>query len=257
MYIGNVSIIYYLIVGLIGLCVGKFVAFCNVKFGRDEKVYLKEFWKERKNIFELQYITMIAIAIIYFLLLYKFKIKKSFFENLDLIKFLILVPMLVSAFIVDLKHRIISNRLNMLIFEIGIFFVFLYGIYNIAIAKSMVLGCLTGSGIFLLITLLGGLIAGKEAMGFGDVKFMGAIGLFFGATVTAEITLFAFIIAAVFCIGLIIFRYIKKNDDEYLPFGPFLSFSALLMIFFPAGIVFKVFMTFCKFLSDKIVSLIV
>lgn len=33
----------------------------------------------------------------------------------------------------------------------------------------------TGAGIFGAITLLGGIIAGKEAMGLGDVKFMGAV----------------------------------------------------------------------------------
>ena len=32
----------------------------------------------------------------------------------------------------------------------------------------------TGAGIFGAIALLGGIIAGKEAMGLGDVKFMGA-----------------------------------------------------------------------------------
>ena len=38
------------------------------------------------------------------------------------------------------------------------------------------LGLAIGGGIFLIITLIGGLIAGKEAMGFGDVKLMGASG---------------------------------------------------------------------------------
>lgn len=256
MYINDVSIIYYLIVCLLGLIIGKFVAFCNVKFGKEEKISLKEFFKEKNTIFELQYITMFSIAIIYILLLYKFGIEKNFFKNLDLIKFLVLSPMLISAFIVDLKHRIIPNRLNMLIFETGIFFVFLYGIDNLAIAKDMALGCLAGAGIFLAITLLGGLIAGKEAMGFGDVKFMGAIGLFYGVSVIAEISLMAFIIAAVFCIGVLIYRYIKKDEDEYLPFGPFLALSAMCMMFFPAGIVFRIFMSFCMILSNQILKLV-
>ena len=67
----------------------------------------------------------------------------------------------------------------MLIFEIGIIFTFIYGISNVSIAQNMLLGCLTGGGIFLAITLIGGLIAGKEAMGLGDVKFMGAIRIIF------------------------------------------------------------------------------
>ena len=78
---------------------------------------------------------------------------------------MVLTPMLVSAFIVDLKHRIIPNRLNMTIFECGILFTFIYGLNNITIAKNMILGLIVGGGIFVIITLLGGLIAGKEAMG--------------------------------------------------------------------------------------------
>ena len=122
---------------------------------------------------------MFIIAFFYILLLYFIGVPNTFLKVLDLIKFLILIPMLVSSFFIDLKHRIIPNRLNMLIFEIGIIFTFIYGISNVSIAQNMLLGCLTGGGIFLAITLIGGLIAGKEAMGLGDVKFMGAIRIIF------------------------------------------------------------------------------
>ena len=69
MYFNNVSIIYYLIIGLIGLILGKFVAFCNVKFGAEEKIKFKEFLQTFKTIYEKQYITMFALAGIYILLL--------------------------------------------------------------------------------------------------------------------------------------------------------------------------------------------
>lgn len=179
MYFNNVSIVFYLIIGLIGLCIGKFAAWTDVTYPVDEKISFKKFWKSRKEVYKNQYITMFIIAILYIALLYKFGIQKSFLKNLDLIKFIVLVPMLVSAFIVDLKHRIIPNRLNMTIFEVGILFVFIYGINNISIAKDMIWGLVVGAGIFLAITLLGALIAGKEAMGFGDVKFMGALRFIF------------------------------------------------------------------------------
>ncbi len=253
MYFNNVSIVYYLIIGLVGLMLGKFVAFCNMKFGAEEKISFKEFFKSLKTIYEKQYITMFVLAAIYILLLYKFGIKDTFFKNLDLIKFLILSPMLLSAFMVDLKHRIIPNRLNMLIFEIVILFVFIYGLDKLAVARNMIFGLLTGAGIFLGITLLGGLIAGKEAMGFGDVKFMGAVGLFYGASTIAEITLLAFIMAFFICIGLIIYRFVKKNEDEYIPFGPFLALAALCMMFLDNGTIFMAFLSFCKILSDFIV----
>ena len=179
MYINDISILYFLGIGLIGLVVGKITAWLNTVYIEEETPKLREFFKKRKETFNMQYIIMFAIAICYIGILYKFGIPDSYLKTLDFLKFLVLIPMLISSFLIDLKHRIIPNRLNMFIFEIGIIFVFLYGISNISIAQDMLLGCLTGGGIFLGITLLGGLIAGKEAMGLGDVKFMGACRLVF------------------------------------------------------------------------------
>ena len=54
---------------------------------------------------------------------------------------------------------------------------------------------LAGGAIFAFVTLLGGLIFGKEAMGMGDIKFTAAMGLLFGTYSIAEISLLAFFIA--------------------------------------------------------------
>ena len=61
---------------------------------------------------------MSITAITYMALLYKFGIQENFLKNLELIKFMILSPMLISAFFIDLKLRIIPNRLNLTIFEV-------------------------------------------------------------------------------------------------------------------------------------------
>ena len=66
-------------------------------------------------------------------------------------------------------------------------------------------------------------------------------------------TLLAFIMAFFICIGLIIYRFIKKNEDEYIPFGPFLALAALCMMFLDSGTIFIAFLSFCKILSDIIV----
>jgi hypothetical protein len=112
--------VYVLIAG-IGCIIGKFMAWCNLRLPEDKKIFSKEYFSENKagNI-KGSYIMMGIIAVLYVLLLYKFGIKDSFVKNLDLIKFLILTPMLVSSFMIDLKHRILPNRLNMVIFEVRI-----------------------------------------------------------------------------------------------------------------------------------------
>jgi len=139
--------------------------------------------------------------------------------------------MLVSAFVIDYKLQIIPNRLNLTMFEIGLVIAFLYGLSDVAITINMALGMLAGGGIFLLITLIGGAIYGKEAMGFGDVKLMGALGLYFGLSNIIAVTLLSFLIGALLSIILLATKI--KKMDEYIPFGPFIVIGAFICIFVP------------------------
>ena len=174
---------------------------------------------------------MIITSAIYVALLYFYGIKNTFIANLDLIKFAILTPMLLSAFVIDYKLQIIPNRLNLTMFEIGLVIAFLYGLSDVAITINMALGMLAGGGIFLLITLIGGAIYGKEAMGFGDVKLMGALGLYFGLSNIIAVTLLSFLIGALLSIILLATKI--KKMDEYIPFGPFIVIGAFICIFVP------------------------
>ena len=161
----------------------------------------------------------------------------------NLIKYLILAPMLLSVVVIDYKLQIIPNRLNLTMFEIGLVFAFLYGFSNVAISINMLLGMLAGGGIFLIITLLGGLVYGKEAMGLGDVKLMGALGLYFGLTNIIIVSLVSFLICAIISIFLLATKI--KKTDEYIPFGPFIVVGAFISIFVPSasliGILMNIF----------------
>lgn len=257
MYFNNIHIMVYFGIAAIGCIVGRLMAWCNLRFPEDKKIFSKEYFSESKagNI-KGSYIMMFCISIIYIFLLYKFGINENFIKNLDLIKYLILTPMLVSSFVVDFKHRILPNRLNMVMFEVGLILTFVYGINNLNIAKDMLLGMVTGVTIFGIITLLGGLIAGKEAMGLGDVKFMAAVGLYFGMSTTAEISLLAFFIASIISIVILIIRgIILKSEDEYIPFGPFLVLSAIICMFIPSNTIFTLFIGLCTGISDAILNI--
>ena len=204
----------------------------NKRLPDNKKVFSKEIFSEYKKEFSPNYILMIITAFLYIAILYRYGLSKNFMENLDLIKYLILTPMLLSVVIIDYKLQIIPNRLNLTMFEIGLLFAFLYGLSNVAISINMLLGMLAGGGIFLLITLLGGLVYGKEAMGLGDVKLMGALGLYFGLTNIIIVSLVSFLVCAVISIFLLVAK-IKKSADEYIPFGPFIVIGAFISIFVP------------------------
>ena len=231
MYINETHIAYYAVFAILGLFVGMSIDWMNRRLPDYKKVFSKELFTEYFAEFKPNYILMIITSVIYVALLYFYGIKNTFIANLDLIKFAILTPMLLSAFVIDYKLQIIPNRLNLTMFEIGLVIAFLYGLSNVAITINMALGMLAGGGIFLLITLVGGVIYGKEAMGFGDVKLMGALGLYFGLSNIIAITLLSFLIGALLSIILLATKI--KKMDEYIPFGPFIVIGAFICIFVP------------------------
>lgn len=231
MYFNDVHIAYYVIVAIIGLMVGQITDWANKRLPEYKSVISKDIISEYKMNFKPNYILMLLTAAIYVTLVYSYGIKDTIIANLDLIKFLLLTPMLLSAFVIDFKLQIIPNRLNLTIFEVGFIFAFLYGLSNVAITINMLLGMFAGGGIFLLITLLGGLFYGKEAMGFGDVKLMGALGLFFGLSNIIIITLVSFLIGAILSIGLLLTKI--KKSDEYIPFGPFIVIATFISMYVP------------------------
>lgn len=229
MYINDLHILVYVIAGILGLFVGQLIDWCNLRLPEYKKVFSKDFFKEYLKNCKPKYLLMIIVAIAYIALIYLNGL------TIDAIKFMILIPMLIIAFMIDLKLQIIPNRLTLTIFEVGLVFTFIETLLNpnfgINVFTNNMLGMVVGGGIFLLITLIGGLIAGKEAMGFGDVKLMGALGLYFGLSNIIAITLVSFLIGAVLSVILLITKI--KKMDEYIPFGPFIVLGTFISIFVP------------------------
>ena len=120
----------------------------NKRLSEYKKVFSLDLFKEYKKEFKPNYILMIIMSILYVVILYKYGIQNTFIQNLDLIKYLILAPMLLSVIIIDYKYQIIPNRLNLTMFEIGLIFAFLYGFSNVAISINMFVGMLVRSRNF-------------------------------------------------------------------------------------------------------------
>lgn len=204
MYINNINILYYLAIGIIGLVVGRLIEWCIIRLPDYKKYLYENFTYIKSN--SPKYIYMIITAILYLGILYLNGI------GIATLEYMILIPMLICVFIIDYKQKIIPNRLNLSIFEVGLVFTFIQGVTNVNIAIDRLLGMLVGGGIFLFITFVGSLITGKEAMGFGDVKLMGGLGLFFGWRTIIIISLMAFLLGAIVGIILMIVkRRMGKN----------------------------------------------
>lgn len=235
MYIRDVHIAIYLAVAILGIFVGIFVNWAIKRMSKEKPVLSKEFFSKFKMNSKSNYLIIALIMLIYISLVYVYGIKETIIANLDLIKYFILAPSLIIIFAIDYKLQIIPNRLNLTLLEIGIIFAFLYGLSNIAISINMMLGMLAGAGIFALITLIGGIVYGKEAMGLGDVKLMGVLGLFFGLSNVIAITLMAFLIGAIISILLLAIK--AKKTDQYIPFGPFIVIATYISMYVPFDLI--------------------
>ena len=74
------------------------------------------------------------------------------------------------------------------------------------------------------------LVIPREAMGFGDVKFMAAIGAFVGWQGALFSLMASAVIGAVVGVGLIAIG--RRDWSARLPYGPYISLAAVIWIFF-------------------------
>lgn len=240
MYFNDVHILYYVVFAIAGLIIGQIAGNFNEKIiHKKSEKNIKEIKEKEENIpKKIHYLLILINSAIYVFLLYRFGLQKEMINNVELIQYLILTPFLLSAISIDRKLKIIPNRLVLTLFEIGIFFVFVYGMYDINIALNKLVGMILGAGIFLAITLIGNLISGKETMGYGDVKFIGALGLYFGMTKIMILSITSFLIGATISVILMIIK--KKKMDEYIAFGPFISIASFMLMFIPFNTILQV-----------------
>jgi len=130
------------------------------------------------------------------------------------------VSVLIVVFLIDLRYKIIPDSL--VIF--GLLYTTIISIMFIDInIMNRLYGFLFGFGLFLLIALV------TNAMGGGDIKLMGFLGLNFGLKGIIFITVSSFVIGAVISVGLLISKIATRKD--YIPFGPFIAVAALIYIF--------------------------
>ncbi len=129
---------------------------------------------------------------------------------------------LLLVFVIDIEHRLVLN----LILAPTAIAALLASIWLPGMSpKSSVLGGLIGLGLFLLIAVIG-----RGAMGTGDIKLAGVIGLITGYPLVLKALLIGIILGGLGTLILLIGKRVTLRS--YLPYAPWLVGGALFVMFF-------------------------
>jgi leader peptidase (prepilin peptidase)/N-methyltransferase len=175
-----------------------------------------------KSKISIQYpLVELVSGIISVLLFIRFGISIYLLENL------LMLPVLISVFLIDLKTMYIYDKEVIFLLIIGVLNIVYLSIKNGSVYFSNLISFGIVFSFFILVYLISKLIYKKEVFGFGDVFLASALGLFFKNAYIIPFIMIAVILGAI--IGIIIYILAK---NKYISFGPFLILSYYLVLFF-------------------------
>ena len=139
----------------------------------------------------------------------------------------IYVLALITLTFIDLDTQLLPDDITLPLLWLGLLFNLNMGFTDL---KSAVIGAMLGYLILWVVYWAFKLVTGKEGMGYGDFKLLGAIGAWFGWQLLPAVILLSSVVGAVIGIGMIIFK--GKTGGTAIPFGPFLALGGIAALFF-------------------------
>ncbi|SHN64863.1 prepilin peptidase [Bradyrhizobium erythrophlei] len=126
---------------------------------------------------------------------------------------------------IDIRHGIIPDWLNLAIAVLGVLRIFLAGDTSDA-AMALGEGVIIGA-VFWLLRRLYFAFRGIQGLGLGDVKFLGAAGIWVGVAGIPMLLLVA-TITALTCVGAVQLSGRALTAQTSMSFGPFLAIGLLV-----------------------------
>lgn len=165
----------------------------------------------------------IITGILFLLSYFVFGLSTNFFISITFISILLIIS------ISDIRYYIIPDEV-IVVGSIILLIEFIINsiILNTGIINGVVIPLLNGLGSFAILYLFkafGDLVFQRESLGGGDIKLLFVIGLVLGFDMSI-VTIF---IASFIALPLSVISLIK-NDNNVLPFGPYLSIAAILVL---------------------------
>ena len=139
----------------------------------------------------------------------------------------IFVFALVALTFIDLDTFLLPDDIVLPLLWIGLLFNLNTGFTDI---KSAVVGAVAGYMILWIVFWAFKLLRGKEGMGYGDFKLLGAIGAWFGWQLLPAVILLSAVVGSIIGIYLMFFK--GKDKNHAIPFGPYLALGGIAALFF-------------------------
>jgi len=147
--------------------------------------------------------------------------------------------MLVAISVIDIDHQLIPDSMSLPLLWAGLslsLFFPLDGAQTLFVdPKTAITGALAGYLSLWSVYHLFRLITGKEGMGYGDFKLLGALGAFLGWKLLPVIIMMSAVVGAVVGILLIVTKQHERSVP--IPFGPYLAAAGWIAMLWGSDIV--------------------
>mgnify|MGYP000911707770 CR=1 FL=1 len=158
--------------------------------------------------------------------------------------FFLFCSAMIAVFFIDLDHMIIPDEISLNGLPVGMA-ASIVGVLPGMTWSTSLAGAVLGAGILYVPAVIYERVRGVEGLGRGDIKLLATIGAFTGP-LGVIFVLFAASVSG--CIVAAIAMAIQgMRSNAQLPFGPFLTVSAILFVFFGPSIV-ETFISFSQWL---------
>ena len=142
---------------------------------------------------------------------------------------------MLAAFVIDLRHMIIPDRLNLTGGIIAVLMTFRWGLTGIVRGLG---GALVGLVILTVMIILGKLLYKRQGIGMGDIKLAAVIGLFVGPLWCFVTFVMAIFTGGIWGILQLLTGRVKTGQE--VPFGPFIAIGGYSVLFFKREILFLI-----------------
>lgn len=139
---------------------------------------------------------------------------------------LLLVWALIALTAIDIDTQLLPDAITLPLLWLGLLFN-LQGTYTDL--SSAVIGAMAGYLVLWSVFWLFKLATGKDGMGYGDFKLLGALGAWLGWQMLPAIILLSSVVGAIVGIGLIVAA--RQGRNVPIPFGPYLAAAGVIALF--------------------------